>query len=153
MNWKALAPKRPWLPAPWRGDGEGEADGWKVGKVGGDGEWGIFFSRKKEVKRRIMMILYDVSRKMPVKDWTLFVHFFFEYHDSSLNLGHKHEGQDAHTVVFFFWGLKLYTLDYLGKTRGDSCGSCWGWVVSFEDFQISSKTTYGKSLWTGQPFW
>ena len=121
MNWKALAPKRPWLPAPWRGDGEGEADGWKVGKVGGDGEWGIFFSRKKEVKRRIMMILYDVSRKMPVKDWTLFVHFFFEYHDSSLNLGHKHEGQDAHTVVFF---LRVKTL-YLGLFGQDPGRLVW----------------------------
>ena len=104
---------------------------------GGDGEWGnegFFFLRTKVKLNQVSWWFYMMyPEKMPVKDWTLFVHFFFGISWFKLESGAQ-AWRTRCAYCFFFGGLKLYTLDFLGKTRGDSCGSCWGWVVSFEDF-------------------
>ena len=123
MNWKAQAPKRPWLPAPWRGfvGGKGRTlMDERCGKRGGWGgwgmrEWGIFFLRKKVKLNQVSWWFYMMypDKKCQLRIGPYLYTFFLEYHDSRLNLGHKHEGQDAHTVFFLegqnfipwtFWG-------------------------------------------------
>ena len=115
--------------------GKGNADGWKAGKVGGgDGEWGIFFLEKKKLNQVSWWFIWCIQKKTKPVEYVLFVQFFFWISWFKLESGAQAWRTRCACCCFFFGGLKLYTLDFLGKTWGDSCGSCWGWVVSFEDF-------------------
>ena len=117
MNWKALAPKRPWLPAPWRGDGEGEADGWKVGKVGGDGEWGIFFLEKKKLNDVSWWFYMMYPEKCQLRIGPYLCTFFLNIMIQAWIWGTSMKDK-MRILLFFFLRVKTLYLGLFGQDPG-----------------------------------
>ena len=139
--------------------GEGEnSDGWKVREtwgMGGMGNEGMrdFFLRTKVKLNQVSWWFYMMyPEKMPVKDWTLFVHFFF-WNIMIQAWIWGTSMKDKMRILFFFWRVKTLHLGFFGEDPGRLVWFMLRLGCFFWRFPLSSKTSRGKSLWTRQPFW
>lgn len=137
--------------------GEGEVWWMKgAGKVGGgmgnEGMRVTWFFEKIKLNQVSWWFYMMYPEKMPVKDWTLFVHFFF------LNIMIQAwiwgtSMKDKMRILFFFWRVKTLYLGFFGEDPGRLVWFMLRLGCFFWRFPLSSKTSRGKSLWTRQPFW
>ena len=122
MNWKVQAPKRPWLPAPWRGArGRGTLMDERWERWGGMGNEGMsfFFFRKRVKLNQVSWWFYMMYPEKNKASWicSICALFFFWISWFKLESGAQ-AWRTRCAYCCCFGGLKLYTLDFFGEDLG-----------------------------------